>query len=89
MATKKGGGSSVNGRDSNPKHLGPKKFDGEVVRAGNVLVRQRGTPIHAGRNVGMGKDDTLFALIDGKVKFATRKNRHWVDVLPLTTETAK
>ena len=87
MASKKtAAASKVNGRDSNPKHLGPKKFDGELVKAGHILVRQRGTPIHAGHNVGMGKDDTLFSLIAGKVKYAHRKNRHWVDVQPLAQE---
>lgn len=83
MAHKKGQGSSVNGRDSNPQHLGAKLFDGQTARAGNIIVRQRGTPINAGKNVGLGKDDTLFALIDGKIKFAVRRNRRWVDVLPV------
>ena len=69
MAHKKGAGSSRNGRDSQPKMLGVKKYGGESVRAGNILVRQRGTPIHPGSNVGLGKDHTLFALIDGCVKF--------------------
>ncbi|MFA5479955.1 MAG: 50S ribosomal protein L27 [Candidatus Muiribacteriota bacterium] len=69
MAHKKGVGSSVNGRDSNSKRLGVKKFAGQVVKAGNILVRQRGTRIHAGNNVGRGGDDTLFALVDGQVKF--------------------
>ena len=69
MAHKKGGGSSRNGRDSQPKMLGVKKYGGESVRAGNIIVRQRGTPIHPGNNVGLGKDHTLFALIDGHVKF--------------------
>ncbi|HEY9068874.1 MAG TPA: 50S ribosomal protein L27 [Candidatus Ozemobacteraceae bacterium] len=86
MAHKKGQGSSVNGRDSNAQRLGTKKFDGEQVKAGNVLVRQRGTPINPGKNVGIGKDDTLFALADGKVKFAHRLNRHWVDIIPASTE---
>lgn len=69
MAHKKGQGSSRNGRDSNPKWLGVKRGDGQVVRAGNILVRQRGTRIHPGTNVGRGHDDTLFALVDGKVVF--------------------
>lgn len=69
FATKKGVGSSRNGRDSESKRLGPKRADGQLVLAGNILVRQRGTKIHPGNNVGKGKDDTLFALIDGKVKF--------------------
>jgi large subunit ribosomal protein L27 len=69
MAHKKGGGSSRNGRDSNAQRLGIKKFGGEMVLAGNILVRQRGTKIHPGTNVGVGKDHTLFALSDGVVKF--------------------
>ena len=69
MAHKKGVGSSRNGRDSNPKMLGVKRYGGEWVTAGSILVRQRGTKIHPGLNVGRGKDDTLFAQIDGKVKF--------------------
>ena len=69
FAHKKGVGSSRNGRDSESKRLGPKRADGQFVLAGNVLVRQRGTHIHPGNNVGRGSDDTLFALIDGKVKF--------------------
>ncbi len=69
MAHKKGVGSTRNGRDSNPKYLGVKKFGGELVRTGNILVRQRGTKFHPGNNVGIGKDDTLFALVDGVVKF--------------------
>ncbi|MDB5036280.1 MAG: ribosomal protein [Chlorobi bacterium] len=74
MAHKKGGGSTRNGRDSNPQYLGVKRFGGQVVRAGNILVRQRGTKFHPGANVGIGSDDTLFALIDGKVTFE-RKGR--------------
>ena len=69
FAHKKGVGSSRNGRDSEAKRLGPKRADGQVVLAGNILVRQRGTKFHAGNNVGIGSDDTLFALIDGVVKF--------------------
>ena len=69
MAHKKAGGSSRNGRDSESKRLGLKKYGGEVVRAGNILVRQRGTKFHPGKNVGMGKDHTLFAKIDGQLKF--------------------
>ena len=69
MAHKKGVGSSKNGRDSESKRLGVKKFGGEQVLAGNIIVRQRGTKFHPGNNVGIGKDDTLFALIDGKVQF--------------------
>jgi large subunit ribosomal protein L27 len=69
MAHKKGVGSTKNGRDSNPKYLGVKRFGGEVVKAGNILVRQRGTKFNAGANVGMGRDHTLFALVGGTVKF--------------------
>lgn len=69
FAHKKGMGSTKNGRDSESKRLGVKRADGQVVRAGNILVKQRGTHVHAGENVGRGSDDTLFALIDGKVKF--------------------
>ena len=84
MAHKKGQGSSRNGRDSNPKMRGVKRYDGEVVAAGNILVRQVGTVYHPGRNVGLGRDYTLFALIDGKVKFETwRGNRSRVSVLPV------
>lgn len=73
MAHKKGMGSSRNGRDSNPKRLGVKEYGGEQVTAGSILVRQRGTPLHPGKNVGRGSDDTLFALIDGFVKFEGNK----------------
>jgi len=72
MAHKKGGSSTHNGRDSNPQYLGIKRSDGQVVTAGSIIVRQRGTRIHAGLNVGVGSDDTLFALINGKVKFCRR-----------------
>jgi len=72
MAQKKGGGSTRNGRDSQPKMLGVKAFGGEQVSAGSIIVRQRGTKFHAGTNVGIGKDHTLFALVDGKVKFAVK-----------------
>jgi large subunit ribosomal protein L27 len=77
----KGGGSTRNGRDSQAKRLGVKAFDGEAVKAGEILVRQRGTRFHPGANVGRGGDDTLFALTEGKVKFASRKGRRLVDVL--------
>ncbi len=82
MAHKKAGGSSRNGRDSISKRLGVKKFGGEAVLAGNILIRQRGTKVHPGVNVGKGKDDTLFALIDGKVQFEVKgdKNRQFVSV---------
>lgn len=83
MAHKKAGGSTRNGRDSAGRRLGVKKFGSEVVRAGNILVRQRGTKIHPGVNVGLGKDFTLFALIDGIVKFDNfGKKRKKVSVLP-------
>ena len=85
MAHKKAGGSSKLGRDSKSKRLGVKKFDGEVVKAGNILVRQRGTKIHPGENVGLGKDHTIFALIDGKVKFGrANKYQRKVVVYPIT-----
>lgn len=84
MAHKKGGGSSKNGRDSNSKRLGVKIFDGQVVSGGNIIVRQRGTKIHAGQNVGLGKDHTLFAKIGGKVKFEQMdKRRKRVCVYPV------
>ena len=73
MAHKKGAGSTRNGRDSNPKYLGVKRFGGELVRAGNILVRQRGTKFHPGNNVKKGSDDTLFSLIDGNVRFERRR----------------
>ena len=73
MAHKKGVGSSKNGRESESKRLGIKKFGGEIVKAGNILVRQRGTKHHPGDNVGMGKDHTLYALVDGKVTFSTKR----------------
>ena len=81
MAHKKGMGSTRNGRDSEAKRLGVKKFGGEVVKAGNILVRQRGTKIHPGNNVGIGSDDTLFALVDGVVKIEPhRRDRKQVSV---------
>ncbi len=84
MAHKKAGGSSKNGRDSKGQRRGVKRFGGQAVRAGNILVRQLGTKFHPGRNVGMGKDYTLFALIDGVVKFETKRNRKHVSVYPET-----
>ena len=86
MSKTKGGGSTRNGRDSNPKFLGVKTFDGTFVTTGSILVRQRGTRFHPGENVGKGSDDTLFALAEGKVKFGQRKGRKLVDVLPVTSE---
>ena len=80
FAHKKGGGSTKNGRDSHTQRLGVKRGDGQFVLAGNILVRQRGTSVHPGNNVGRGSDDTLFALIDGKVKFETRANKKQVSV---------
>jgi large subunit ribosomal protein L27 len=81
MSKTKGGGSTRNGRDSNAQRLGVKVFVGGVVNAGSIIVRQRGTRIHPGENVGRGGDDTLFALAPGKVKFGARKGRKLVDVL--------
>ena len=83
MAHKKAGGSTRNGRDSVSKRLGVKKFGGEMVLGGNILIRQRGTKVHPGLNVGIGKDDTLFAKIDGRVLFETKgpKNRKFVSVV--------
>ena len=81
MSKTKAGGSSKNGRDSRAQRLGPKVFDGQTVNAGAVIVRQRGTRIHPGVNVGRGSDDTLFAMAEGTVKYTTRNNRRLVDVL--------
>ncbi len=85
MAQKKGGGSTRNGRDSKPKMLGVKVFGGQSVPAGSIIVRQRGTRFHAGENVGRGKDHTLFALVDGQVRFAVKgeKQRSTVSIEPL------
>ena len=83
MSKTKGGGSTRNGRDSQSKRLGVKVFDGGVVNAGSIIVRQRGTHFHPGENVGRGGDDTLFALAPGKVKFGQRKGHKLVDVLPV------
>ena len=85
MAQKKGGGSTRNGRDSQPKMLGVKAYGGQTVNAGSIIVRQRGTKFHAGVNVGMGRDHTLFALVDGKISFATKGalNRQTVIVTPI------
>lgn len=82
MAHKKGGGSSKNGRDSNSQRLGVKRFGGELVSAGSILVRQRGTRFHPGSNVGRGKDDTLFAKIEGTVSFTDRKGRKIISIDP-------
>lgn len=84
MAHKKGVGSSRNGRDSNPQYLGVKRYGGEFVTAGHILVRQRGTRFHPGRNVGRGRDDTLFALVDGVVQFERRdRARKQISVYPV------
>ncbi|WP_363350111.1 50S ribosomal protein L27 [Methylocystis echinoides] len=82
MAHKKAGGSSRNGRDSDGRRLGVKKFGGEAVLAGNIIIRQRGTKWHPGRNIGMGKDHTLFALVDGVVEFKSSRGRSSVSVAP-------
>lgn len=82
MASKKGVSSTRNGRDSNAQRLGVKRFGGQFVGAGEILVRQRGTRFHAGQNVGRGGDDTLFALANGEVRFGTRRGRRVVDIVP-------
>jgi large subunit ribosomal protein L27 len=82
FASKKGAGSTRNGRDSNAQRLGVKRFGGEQVRAGNILVRQRGTKFYPGLNVGIGRDHTLFALAEGTVEFGTSRNRKQVSVVP-------
>jgi large subunit ribosomal protein L27 len=84
MAHKKAGGSSRNGRDSQAKRLGVKRYGGQIVAAGNILVRQRGTRIHPGANVGIGRDHTLFAKVEGRVEFGRKgpENKHTVSVIP-------
>lgn len=82
MAHKKGQGSTRNGRDSNPKYRGVKAYDGEAVRGGSIIVRQVGSHFHPGNNVGLGRDYTLFSLIDGTVRFEKRNNRRLVSVVP-------
>jgi large subunit ribosomal protein L27 len=91
MAHKKAGGSTRNGRDSNPKYLGVKRYGSQFVRAGEILVRQRGTKFHAGPGVGLGRDHTLFALIEGMVKFVVKgpKNRQWVTIEAVAQEAGK
>ena len=90
MAHKKAGGSSRNGRDSESKRLGVKKFGSETVRAGNIIVRQRGTKVHAGENVRRANDDSLFALVDGFIQFGhVDKNRKRVSVIPLSVDTSE
>jgi large subunit ribosomal protein L27 len=90
MAHKKAGGSSRNGRDSNPKMLGMKAYGGETVTAGSIIMRQRGTKLHPGTNVGIGKDHTLYALIDGKVSFSVKGERQhkYANVTPATPDAA-
>lgn len=90
MAHKKAGGSTRNGRDSNPKYLGVKRYGGQLVEAGTIIVRQRGTKFHAGTNVGIGKDHTLFALVKGKVKFVTKGklNRKYAEIEAVKEEEA-
>ncbi len=83
MSKTKGGGSTRNGRDSNAQRLGVKVFGGSSIHAGGIILRQRGTKFHPGKNVGIGGDDTLFSLVEGQVKFAERKGRKVVDVLPV------
>ena len=85
MSHKKGQGSSRNGRDSNPKYLGVKKYAGETVTAGSIIVRQRGTKFHPGKFTGVGRDHTIFALIDGTVSFIDRNNRKQITVIPKAT----
>ena len=88
MSKTKGGGSTRNGRDSNAQRLGVKVFGGSHVNAGTIILRQRGTRYHPGKNVGIGGDDTLFALVDGSVKFGERKGRKVVDIEPLAVDPA-
>ena len=83
MAHKKGASSSRNGRDSNPQYLGVKRYGGQVVKAGEILIRQRGTKFHPGVNVGRGSDDTLFALSAGSVQFGTKRGRKTVNIVPV------
>ena len=85
MSKTKGGGSTRNGRDSNAQRLGVKVFGGSSVSAGTIIIRQRGTKFHPGKNVGIGGDDTLFALVDGSVQFGHRKGRKVIDIVPVET----
>ncbi len=88
MAQKKGGGSTRNGRDSEAKRLGVKSYGGQLIKAGTIIIRQRGTKIHPGTNVGMGKDHTLFALVTGTVQFVTKgeKNRRYATIVPAAAQ---
>ena len=89
MAHKKGGGSSRNGRDSNPQYLGVKRFAGQLVTGGSILVRQRGTIFKPGKNVGLGRDHTLFAKIDGIVEFINKGKKHrFIQIIPQTPQAA-
>lgn len=83
MAHKKGAGSSRNGRDSNSKRLGVKRYGGEMVVTGNIIIRQKGTKVHPGNNVGLGKDYTIYSLVDGQVTFETKLGRKYVSVYPV------
>ena len=83
MSKTKGGGSTRNGRDSNAQRLGVKAYGGSTITAGTIVIRQRGTKFHPGKNVGKGGDDTLFALVDGSVRYGTRKGRKVIDVEPI------
>ena len=89
MAHKKGASSTRNGRDSNPQFLGVKRFGGQVVKAGEIIVRQRGTHFHPGAGMGRGKDDTLFALVAGTVEFGTARRRRVVNIVPAETAAAE
>ncbi len=91
MAHKKAGGSTRNGRDSNPQYLGVKCYGGELVKAGSIIIRQRGTKFHAGMFVGMGKDNSLFAKTSGRVEFTTKgaKSRHTVNIIPEEIKTVQ
>ncbi len=90
MAHKKGGGTTRNGRDSESKRLGVKVYGGQAINAGGIIIRQRGTKVHPGENVGMGKDHTLFALVDGRVSFKTKaKGRVFISVLPAVEAAAE
>lgn len=89
MATKKGASSTSNGRDSEAKRLGVKRFGGQQVKAGEIIVRQRGTKFHPGENVGRGGDDTLFALEAGAVEFAIKRSRRTVNIVPATEQVAE
>jgi large subunit ribosomal protein L27 len=86
MANKKGASSSRNGRDSNAQRLGVKRFGGQKVNAGEILVRQRGTHFHPGANVGLGRDDTLFALVEGAVQFGRKRDRRVVNIVPVESQ---